>query len=500
MSNARVIPILVFMTLSAVTTCDAARAEATRYCRSGPDVFQPCSDDGDCPESACTLQRCISGPDDGALCADAGCPGNGQCVDLTPPPACGDWVVGHSRPTIDDCPTLVVGTATGMPGAEVSIPVTMRARTTSLVGFEHYLRFDPKTAIVHCSTNPDLDLGGGGFSIHPASLEALIFGWDWPPQPISDGAVIYTCTAQIDADIPPGSYPIAISDIEGSDAYGNSVVTGGIDGAVVVTQLIGDPLPTRTPAPTPTARPPIDPDVVVTYSGAPVEAHPGEATTISVNYASTGYGPDAVQLSLGFNSSVSVAPRSDGHPDCQVSSTLTPGAAAIHFQPLGCQPGVDCAGIFVVITPNHDDPPGPDLGLQPSGSLLFTCTVQVDADAQPGHYTMEFDDAVATLPLPNLSATVETQPIEITVSLVPTPTFTTTPTGDASGASFPQGASVSGSSTSGSCAIGRSGSVSVSPWLLLLAFGANMRRRARKMNRVRAKEAVVKSWERFELK
>jgi hypothetical protein len=172
------------------------------------------------------VMRCVGGTNDGTACADSTyCP-SGFCTDLAPPIAC------------DDCPALLVGTVSGVPGSEVSIAVTFRRGTVGFVaGVQNDLRFDPHTAIVSCTVNSDLQKGASGFYIGPGSMRALILGWDYPPPPIPDGAVLYTCTLEIAPTAAPGTYPLRISGIIAGNPTGAQIPTSGEDGAVVVAPL-----------------------------------------------------------------------------------------------------------------------------------------------------------------------------------------------------------------------------------------------------------------------
>ncbi len=177
------------------------------------------------------------------------------------------------RPTQTPTPTptrpplaIAVGTATGMPGDDVSFNVTMDAASQAVAGVENNIHFEPETPIVGCVVNPDTDKSATAFALLYANepedswafpcapdrdcnrLRALVVAFD-NVNPIPDGSVLYSCRVRIAPAAPGGAYPLRLGGVIASDPSGKQLPATGADGAVVV---VGPP--TRTPSPTPSPR------------------------------------------------------------------------------------------------------------------------------------------------------------------------------------------------------------------------------------------------------
>jgi len=318
--------------------------------------------------------QCVGGPADGTLCGNEGTCGGALCVDISPPTPC------------DTCPALLVGSASGAPGDDVTITVTFRPGSVDVAGVQNDLRFDPSTPIVKCKVNPDINKGVTAFSFRRSAMRALVSGLD--PDPIPEGP-LYTCAAQIAEDTAPGTYPLRISNVRGATFNGLPVQTTGQDGAIVVRPPAAGatPLATRTPTPTSTPAPTIDSNGVATFAVNSAVGIAGDRVRLSVTYASTSYGAVGLQNDLVFAVPTLIAGNVGILPDCSMSTDLAASDSRFIFIPFHCVPGVDCWGIRAhIVRPAN---------LDPAGSLLYTCSIQVAADAPPGRYPLRVENAVA---------------------------------------------------------------------------------------------------------
>lgn len=145
-------------------------------------------------------------------------------------------------------PTLVVGTATGTPGQDVALTVSLQAAGAKVAGTENDLNFDAANVSFgaggkpSCRVNPAIGKGGTAFSFRPngckgtacATARALVLAMD-NTDPIPDGAALYTCTVHISPSAPPGQYRIRISGVVLSTPAGQVVPNAaGNDGVVII--------------------------------------------------------------------------------------------------------------------------------------------------------------------------------------------------------------------------------------------------------------------------
>lgn len=127
--------------------------------------------------------------------------------------------------------------------------------------------------------------------------------------------------------------------------------------------------PTRTPTPTP--RP------VQILIGTAV-GQPGELVNVAVSIDTAGQAVVGAQNDLYFGHDAAVAARANGSPECAVNPEIHKDATSFVFQPVGCQPGVDCEAVrALVFALDNLDPIAP-------GATLYTCSVRITADAPPG--------------------------------------------------------------------------------------------------------------------
>jgi hypothetical protein len=151
------------------------------------------------------------------------------------------------------------GTSTGAPGTAVSFAVQLQTGGLAVGSTQNDVTFDPLHTPIRAlpSGDPDCTLTPGigtpisDFSFQPSgcagsactAVRAIVFSL---LMPIPDG-VLYTCTVDIAADTPSGSYPMVISDATAASPTGDPLPTSGSGGAVVVTSPAPVPV---IPAPT----------------------------------------------------------------------------------------------------------------------------------------------------------------------------------------------------------------------------------------------------------
>jgi len=139
--------------------------------------------------------------------------------------------------------SIDVGSATGGPGQTVTVEVTLNSMGQEVAGAGATVSFESSTPIVSCKVNPDLNRELSGFSFHPedctpgvdcGSVTAIILGLTTAPIP--DGAVLYTCKAQIAADAVAGSYALTIDGVSAADDQEQPLDAVGTDGSIMVTE------------------------------------------------------------------------------------------------------------------------------------------------------------------------------------------------------------------------------------------------------------------------
>jgi hypothetical protein len=342
----------------------------------------------------------------------------------------------------------------GMPGTRQTVYVTLAA-IGGAGGAQNDLGFDLRTPIaVRANGSPDCErgpnipgLGAVSFAFRPPECEpgvdctavrALILALDSVEDPpIPDGSILYSCAIDITATAAYDRYPLTVTGAQASNADGQPLPTGGEDGSILVFDEFSAQLE------------------VATVHGAP-----GERVTVDVTLH-TDTAVAGTQNDLAFDAAAPIAARENGRPACVLGPTLPRGGTSFAFRPAGCTPGVDCTAVRALVLTLSNT------GL-PDGTLMYSCEVDIPADAAPGSYALPIDDVGAAdpdgFPVPAqgidgavvVDAPTPTATIEPTALATPTRTVAT-PT--ATGTS-PRGGS------SGSCTVG--GSDAGSAWWLLL--------------------------------
>lgn len=86
----------------------------------------------------------------------------------------------------------------------------------------------------------------------------------------------------------------------------------------------------------------------------------------------------ATQNDIAFDSHIPIGAQVIGSPDCTVNAQINKEATTFTFQPLGCSPGATCESMRAIVISALNVGPIAD------GSLLYTCVVNIDDNAELG--------------------------------------------------------------------------------------------------------------------
>lgn len=138
----------------------------------------------------------------------------------------------QSAPTV----TIHIGSATGAPGAQVSVDVTLSTAGLDVFGTDNDIALQPDAPIAanvpsgapDCAVNPDIQKAGTFFVFQPAgctvgtdcqSVRAFVTTQPGSPvNPIPDGSRLFSCNVTISASAPAGSVPLECPRSEASAA------------------------------------------------------------------------------------------------------------------------------------------------------------------------------------------------------------------------------------------------------------------------------------------
>jgi CSLREA domain-containing protein len=180
-------------------------------------------------------------------------------------------------------PSLILGTATGNPGEQVSFNVILSTAGVAIVGSNNDAAFDalhtPIAAKIDgtpdCIVNPALPDVASAFVFRPngcsgtecTGVFAAVFP-TFPINPIPDGAILYACRVTISPLAAPGEYPLTVGRIVLSDPDGMAVPGAfGTNGKIVV---LTPPTPTASPTETATPSPSPTPTITQTPTPTPI--------------------------------------------------------------------------------------------------------------------------------------------------------------------------------------------------------------------------------------
>jgi hypothetical protein len=138
------------------------------------------------------------------------------------------------------------------------------------------------------------------------------------------------------------------------------------------------PTPTRTPA--------------VLLSVDPVAGNPGQIVPIRVRLTTWRDPVAGVQNDLRYDGlPLRIVADLNGRPACAANAELGKNASAFAFLPAGCS-GAGCSAVRAVIvaTDNTD--------AIATGSVLYTCLVEIDVQAEEGMLPLGFSGVIAATP------------------------------------------------------------------------------------------------------
>ncbi len=357
----------------------------------------------------------------------------------TPAPTSTPWPTrtptSTKTPCAPWCPGVVVGSATAVPGEEVTIAVTFRGGDTGVSGLQTDIRFSPNTPIVGCALNPAIAKGLTAFHITEERLRSTVLGLDLDVL-IPDGAVLYTCSVRVAADAPPGVYPLTPANILGSTARGLAIPMAADAGAVLVyaPSAGATSIPTRTSTPTPPPPPTVSDRTQPALGASSVRAAAGERLTVTVRLFGDSTGVDAIQNDLIFEPAALAVPETDGKPECSVDPQVRARDAIFVLLPPGCRAGRHCdtirAELFGVSM----------LTSEAQGFVLYRCNLRVNADTPPRIYPLRVSGvSVATADGWSFEAAIADGAVEVLPpqGTTPLPTWTASPTPTATSSALP---------------------------------------------------------------
>jgi len=339
-----------------------------KVCLGGPHRGATCLRDDQCPASQCAASGgfCTGGDFQNFSCVD-----DADCLASTAA-TCGGVPALTPHPTRTPTPTRIptptrtpgvevrIGAAAGRPGERVSVPVTLGTGGHVVAGVQNEIPFVRGLSILSCEVDPALHKDLSAFHLSVASLRALVAGTN--VDPITDGALLYTCMIQIAGDALPGAHTLRALHVIASDPGGGRIDGNGVDGVITV-----DPVPSATATVTPSVTP-LHPRIEL----GRVTADPGARAIVIATLHLESANVAATQNDITFTDSAPIAVRADGRPDCAASPTLDK-TAAFAFLPPGCE-GAACQSVRALIVSTDNVDPIPD------GTALYSCVVTVAPD------------------------------------------------------------------------------------------------------------------------
>lgn len=279
-----------------------------------------------------------------------------------------------------------VGSASGAPGALVSIDVGLATEGSAVLATQNRIDFARAAAVAargdggpDCAVNPAIDKNATAFRFLPlgcdpdadcTSVRVFVLAFD-NLDPIADGSRLYSCNVRIAADAAAGAYPLANAEVGSSAAGGLLLPTTGTPGQVTV------------------VAPPVARVVIGSAQG-----EPGDTVQVGVTLALIDPAAEVagVQADFAFDAATPVVATQSGQPDCTTNDEIGSGVQSFVFLPSGCTPGSDCAGVRAFVFSLDNVSPIPD------GALLYTCAVAIGAAAPAGSYPLTAGDLLGSDP------------------------------------------------------------------------------------------------------
>lgn len=266
--------------------------------------------------------------------------------------------------------SLRVSSVASAAGARVTIAVTLQTDGALIAGTQNDLHFDGVNISIaarldgtpDCTVEPAIRKNGTAFAFLASdcagaactTVRALVLALG-NVDPIADGSALYQCTVEVAAGAANGAYPVSIDNIVMSGPQGNIPARfSGIDGRVFVGQ--------------------VPPAIAVSVAAA----SPGTQVSVTATLHTNGALVAGTQNDISFDLQAPIAANANGKPDCAVNFDINKGATFFAFRPNGCS-GTTCTTIRALVLSTDNTDPIPD------GSVLYTCKVNVAADASGFH-------------------------------------------------------------------------------------------------------------------
>ena len=180
-------------------------------------------------------------------------------------------------------------------------------------------------------------------------------------------------------------------------ATATATPTGTAAATVTATSTVGAPTPTATATvvsetntatatgtatPTKTALP-----IEATIAVGSATGEPGSTVPFDVTLQTT-VEVAGTQNDIAFDLDARIAANDEDEPDCTVNPAIMKLGTTFAFQPVDCTPGVDCLSVRAIVLALDNLLP------IPSGSVLFTCQVEIASDAT-GSYPLTCSNSAA---------------------------------------------------------------------------------------------------------
>lgn len=171
------------------------------------------------------------------------------------------------------------------------------------------------------------------------------------------------------------------------------------------------------------ALPPVRAFAVPALIASSATGFPGDRPTLTVTLQTGDAVIAATENEIGFDPAAPMGTKINGKPDCTVNPEIEKAATAFSFLPSGCV-GVTCTTVRAIVLSINNITPIAD------GSVLYTCTINLLADAPPGEYPLILSGV--SLASPSGAAISDVLTIDGTVTVLapepsPMPTFAPTP-------------------------------------------------------------------------
>lgn len=360
-------------------------------CMSGtcvPDLDrqeQPCTDSiGPCTTNdICLGTLCLGTPvvcadsDDDACTRDICLPATGQCQNITvecgPCSACdpetGQCGAADEGVACDDFDVCTSDT-TCQGGACLGLP---SGSATATVTF---------TPTGDMETTPTVTATGVPTGTGTATVTATMGGVGTPTFTPTEGLSTPTGTPTGTAEATATGTPTGTA---AATATGTVTATGTPTGtaAATATSTVAAPTATATAPSVETSTATATRTATATNTPLPVDATiivgsatgaPGSTVMFNVSLE-TSVDVAGTQNDITFDPKARITADDEGNPKCTVNPAIEKPGTTFAFQPVDCTPGTNCTGVRALVLALDNVTPIPD------GSVLYTCEVQIAADA-----------------------------------------------------------------------------------------------------------------------